>query len=199
LSLFGILSSDIHGLWAWENKTSLGGDLYSLVYAHGNVFETFPFPDGFLDDGNAALEEAGREFFDIRQAYMEDNNKGLTKFYNEFHDPNEQRPGLANVRLQQSELNRIVFGLYDWCDLNPECDFHEVDYLPVERNIRFTVDGRVQSEVRRRLSALNKERHLAGDSTAAEVSRSNNIDATEPDENDLFHRGNRGPADRQGA
>jgi hypothetical protein len=162
--MFGILSSDAHGLWAWAQKTSLGADLYSLVYAHGNIFETFPFPTGFLEHGNEALEEVGKAFFDARQAYMERSGKGLTKFYNEFHDPSKQTAELSEIREIHSKLNKSVFDLFEWFDLNPECSFCEVDYLPSGSNVRFTLDGAMALQVRRRLSALNKRRHESGQS-----------------------------------
>lgn len=198
-AMFAILSSDIHGLWAWAQKTSLGADLYSLVYAHGNIFETFPFPDGFLELGSAALESVGMAFFEERQSYMEEQGRGLTKFYNEFHDSKKRNSKLVALRDQQSQINKLVFKLYEWDDLNPACDFHEVDYLPAGSNIRFTVDRAAQSEVRRRLSDLNKQRHLAGQSTTDETGFHEDYAAEPDDEGDLFKSRGHGHSDRQEA
>jgi hypothetical protein len=202
LSLFGILSSDVHGLWAWAQKTSLGGDLYSLVYAHGNVFETFPFPDGFLENESSELQSAGWELFDSRQAYMKENKKGLTKFYNEFHDPKKQHSSLIKVRERQSIINRVVFDLYNWHDLNPDCGFHEVSYLPAGNNTRFTIDANAQSEVRRRLSILNRDRCSASQDVGFQKSHQSAVDENLElnEEDDLFGRQDQpGSSPREGA
>lgn len=184
--IFGMLSSDVHGLWAWAQKTSLGADLYSLVYAHGNIFETFPFPTGFLEHGDATVEKVGRAFFSARQAYMERFGKGLTKFYNEFHDPSKQSDELLELRDIHSKLNKSVFDLYEWFDLKSECSFCEVDYLPNGSNVRFTLDGANTVQVRRRLSALNKQRHESGQSCES-VPASHNMESMELlAEDDLF-------------
>ena len=157
-STFAILTSDIHGVWAWAQKTSLGGDLYSLVYAHGNIFETFPFPVGFLERGDGELEELGKRFFQARQSFMETYNKGLTQFYNEFHDAGKTDSKRAEIRRIQEELNRLVCRRYGWKDLELACGFHKVGYLPDGKNIRFTIKEEVRLEVFRRLSKLNKTR-----------------------------------------
>ncbi|MGA7385423.1 MAG: type IIL restriction-modification enzyme MmeI [Methylocella sp.] len=157
-STFAILTSDIHGVWAWAQKTSMGGDLHSLVYAHGNIFETFPFPVGFLEHGDGELEELGTRFFQARQSYIETQNKGLTKFYNEFHDSRKTDRELGNLRHIQGELNQLVCRLYGWRDIELACGFHEVGYLPDGQNVRFTITEAARLEVLRRLSKLNKAR-----------------------------------------
>ena len=61
-AMFAVLSSDIHAVWAWKYKTTLQADMESMRYAHGNIFETFPFPRDFFLLGNATLDELGRLF-----------------------------------------------------------------------------------------------------------------------------------------
>ncbi len=157
-SMFAILSSDIHGIWAWTQKTSLGGDLYSLVYAHGNIFETFPFPDGFLSGGDAELEYVGEQFFKARQSFMEKCNKGLTKFYNDFHNPKKNDREIVALRNLQREMNEAVCRRYG-CEIELGCGFHEVGYLPVGSNTRFTISEDARLEILRLLSKLNRERY----------------------------------------
>lgn len=165
--IFAALNSDIHGIWAWSNKTSIGADLYSLVYAHGNILETFPFPGDMLYDGNDELDALGEEFFARRQAYMESRNLGLTKFYNKFHSGAEVDGELAAVRELQQRINGCMFRLYGWDDLDSTCRFEGVSYLPAGHNIRFTVAESVAAQVRKRLSDLNKERSALSPSEAA--------------------------------
>jgi hypothetical protein len=157
-AILAILSSDIHGVWAWAQKTSLGGDLHSLVYAHGNIFETFPFPSQFLEEGDDKLEELGRKFFHARQSFMETSQKGLTKFYNDFHNPTKNDDALRELRRLQEEINNAVCQRYGWCDLDLACGFHEVGYLPDGKNTRFTIAEWTRLEMLRRLSQMNKAR-----------------------------------------
>ena len=62
-----------------------------LRYTPSDCFETFPFPESWETD--AALEAAGREYYEFRAALMVRNNEGLTKTYNRFHDPDEAIAG----------------------------------------------------------------------------------------------------------
>jgi hypothetical protein len=158
-SMFSVLSSDIHTVWAWSQKTSMGGDLYSLSYTNGDIFETFPFPSDLLNQADAELERLGRKFFGLRKEYIESTNKGLTKFYNDFHDPAKNNGALAELRLLQEEINRTVSQRYGWRDLDMSCGFHEVGYLPQGKNTRFTISEKARLEVLRRLSKLNEARY----------------------------------------
>lgn len=160
-AMFAILSSDVHSVWAWAQKTSLGGDLHSLVYAHGNIFETFTFPDGLLNEGDVELERLGKDLFDRRQAIMGARRKGLTKFYNDFHDQKDQADDMVAMRDLQSKVNELVRDKYGWKEIKLECGFQEVGYLPEGHNTRFTVSEAARREILRRLSKLNRERYEA--------------------------------------
>ena len=162
--IFAVLSSDIHSVWAWAQKTSLGGDLHSLVYAHGNIFETFPFPAGFLDNGDTELERLGKALFDRRQSMMEARKKGLTKLYNDFHDQEDRAEDIVAMRDLQSKVNELVRDKYGWQDIELECGFHEVGYLPDGHNTRFTVSETARRDILRRLSKLNRARYEAENS-----------------------------------
>lgn len=62
-----------------------------LRYTPSDCFETFPFPAGF--ETNAALEVAGREYYEFRAALMQDVWLGLTEIYNHFHSPDDETLG----------------------------------------------------------------------------------------------------------
>lgn len=158
-SMLAMLSSDIHGVWAWKQKTSLGGDLHSLVYAHGNIFETFPFVDGFIESGNADLEILGQEFFEARQTFMESENLGLTKFYNDFHDPTKLSLPMLRIRDLQATMNQKIADMYKWTGVDLDTGFHDVGYLPDGMNTRFTISEKARLKILGRLSALNKGRY----------------------------------------
>jgi hypothetical protein len=158
-AVFATLSSDIHGVWAWAQKTTLQADMESMRYAHGNIFETFPFPSSLLEDGDADLEQLGTRFFECRQSFMQERKFGLTKIYNDFHNPAKYDSALTELRRLQKEINETVCRRYGWADLELAGGFHQVGYLPDGRNTRFTISEEARLEVLRRLSKLNRARY----------------------------------------
>ena len=157
-SVFSVLSSDIHSVWAWAQKTTLQADMESLRYAHGNIFETFPFPNNLLLNGDSNLEQLGEQFFKHRQSIMESNEFGLTAFYNRFHEKRNKDEMLQKSRQFQGEINKAVIACFGWNDLDATTGFHEVGYLPRGKNVRFTLSETVRLEVLLRLSKLNQVR-----------------------------------------
>jgi hypothetical protein len=157
-SLFCILSSDIHAVWAWSQKTSMGGDLFSLSYTNGDIFETFALPASVLSNADDELELLGEEFFNARQKCMESTNSGLTKLYNDFHDPAVNSAAFIQLRKLQQQISIAVCQRYGWENIDMVCGFHAVGYLPDGSNTRFTISETARLEVLRRLSKLNKTR-----------------------------------------
>lgn len=186
--MFALLSSDVHAVWAWKRKTSKQADMQSMRYAHGLIFETFPFPDGFLRDGDSGLGSLGRNFFEARQAHMERLGYGLTGFYNEFHQPSEQRPEVVQLRNAQSEINYAVGKLYGWNDIDLRCGFHEVGYLPKGANTRFTMSETTRVEVLSRLGELNGVQRKADEAAGLAEAAEDEDEATNESEtsSDLF-------------
>jgi hypothetical protein len=161
-STFGLLSSDLHTVWCWNQKTSIGADLHSLSYTQA-IFETFPAPDNFLSTGDQALATIGEKYFRDRQAEMLRSNKGLTKFYNDFHDRAFVSEAVTALRDLRCDLNTRVGELYGWTDLDLRCDFHSAGYLPEGSNIRFSIAEPVRVEVLRRLARLNAQQYLSSE------------------------------------
>lgn len=183
-SVFAVLISDVHCVWSWAQKTTLQADMESLRYAHGNIFETFPFPDALLE-GKAedkVLAELGSRFFSARQSLMNALGFGLTKVYNAFHNPQKQDKDICALRNLQAEINNAVIRSYDWLDIDASTGFHEVAYLPHGKNVRFTISEKARIEILRRLSKLNRERvEQQGGAAGKNVAASNHrLD------NDLF-------------
>jgi len=167
-SLFAILSSEIHSVWAWLQKTSMGADLYSLVYAHGNIFYTFPFPENIHSEHDCSqLSSLGKRFFNDRQAYMERTSTGLTSFYNKFHSKDCEDRDVISLRLLQIELTNCTLTEYGWSDIDLEFGFHAVGYLPLKNSIRFTISENARVEVLKRLLNLNHKQY--GEETSQEL------------------------------
>ena len=89
---FCALQSAPHEIWARFFGSSLED---RLRYTPTDCFETFPFPKDW--DTHSELEAAGKEYYEFRAALMVQNNEGLTKTYNRFHDPDERSPEIAET------------------------------------------------------------------------------------------------------
>lgn len=84
-SVWATLQSSVHAIWFLFFGSSIGD---TPRYTPTTCFETFPFPGGF--ETNAALEAAGREYYEFRAALMQDLWLGLTDIYNLFHSPDDE-------------------------------------------------------------------------------------------------------------
>jgi hypothetical protein len=98
---FCALQSRAHEIWARFFASSLED---RLRYTPTDCFETFPFPAAF--ETNAALEAAGRVYYEFRAALMQDLWLGLTEIYNLFHAPDAE----ALARLETLYQKRLANG-----------------------------------------------------------------------------------------
>ena len=130
-----------------------------LRYTHGDIFETFPFPVGVLDDHDQRLSQLGEQFFSLRSHYMVEENKGMTKFYNDLHDPINSNSTILQLRELQRKINQAVIDAYRFDEIDLEHGFYEVAYLPEGKNTRFTISEPVREQLLYRLAMLNKERY----------------------------------------
>jgi N-6 DNA Methylase len=161
----GILQSRVHEIWARFFSSSMKDD---LRYTPTDCFETFPLPSEFkhLSD----LDRIGRDYHEFRAGLMVQNNEGLTKTYNRFHDPNERAQEIQELRDLHAAMDRIVLDSYGWTDIHPSCAFL-LDYDDeehVEENgqrlrkkpWRYRWPDEVRDEVLARLLELNRQRAL---------------------------------------
>lgn len=182
-ALFSILSSDIHVVWAWEHGSRMKQD---LRYTHGDIFETFPFPHYVPDHSDKILYDLGKVFFDYRKAFMKSSDKGMTKFYNDFHDPKVKGDEVAKLRDMQCQINDAVLDAYGIDDIPLDMDFHEVDYLPPGKNTRFTMSEDARQKVLAQLAQLNKERHEAEKKPRSAVKSASSVSSAAGQPDDLF-------------
>ena len=150
---FAILQSSIHVAYAWKHSSQLKAD---MRYTPTDIFETFAFPSTW---NRNELERLGVNYHSVRADMMRHLDIGLTKLYNRFHDPNEDDSRIPELRELHRQIDEAVVAAYGWADLDLDHDFHEVDYLPENDNIRFTISEKARIEVLRRLALLNKERY----------------------------------------
>lgn len=72
---------------------------------------------------------------------------------------NEAVEGIFELRRLHREMDEVVLKAYGWTDVNLAHDFYEVDYLPENDRIRYTISPRARREILKRLLKLNHEIH----------------------------------------
>lgn len=115
---FCALQSRCHETWARFFASSLKDD---LSYSNTDCFETFPFPQNWRDLD--VLERFGQTYYEHRSRLMVQNDEGLTKTYNRFHDPNENGPEIDRLRKLHEAMDRAILGAYGWTDIPTDCEF----------------------------------------------------------------------------
>ena len=156
---FCVLQSRPHEIWARFFSSSMKDD---LRYTPSDCFETFPFPENW--ETHPTLEAAGEAYYDFRAALMIENDEGMTKTYNRFHDLDEHDPGIAELRRLHAAMDRAVLDAYGWDDIATDCEFlldYEIDEQTWGRKKkpwRCRWPDAVRDDVLARLLALNAER-----------------------------------------
>jgi hypothetical protein len=171
---FSILQSNVHEHWAWNYSSSMKGD---RRYAPSDCFETFPFPQSMSSEIQCLLDQLGEAYHEHRRQLMLFLQIGLTTTYNLFHkkdlslgdiEKKSKQPSviaekgyqdILKLRRLHVEMDNAVLSAYGWTDLNLAHDFYEVDYLPENDRIRFTISPDSRREVLKRLLKLNYEIH----------------------------------------
>ena len=153
---FAVLQSNFHQEWAFWTCGTLGAS--TINYSTSVAFETWPMPT--VDKyAQAGLEKLGEEYHALREQVLLQNEFGLTKFYNCFHDPLDDDSRIELMRSLHREIDIAVAHAYGWDDLALEHGFHEVPYLPENDRARFTISEAARLEVLQRLSELNRVRY----------------------------------------
>lgn len=170
--LYSLVQSTIHEIWARKYSGALET---RLSYSPTDCFSTFPFPCGIWQTSDSALSGAGNSYHEYRRALMHSLWLGLTAIYNIFHNrdltpaivakvsgkPEEAEAGyqgILELRKLHRELDEAVLAAYGWTDLNLGHDFHEVETLPENDRVRFTISPEARKELLKRLLALNHQR-----------------------------------------
>ena len=171
-----VMHSSIYDAWVRKCASSLGSS--TVYYNPTDCFDTFPFPTklpvkesraDFRDEILLAADMLGEKYHALRAECMVENNFGLTKFYNAFHNPSEKSSRLEELRSLQCQMDLAITQAYGWTDLSLNHGFQEVSYLPENDRIRFTISEAARLEVLRRLSELNRQRNEAEDSQCLNV------------------------------
>jgi len=171
--LYAVVQSTLHEVWARKYSGALKQD---LRYSPSKCFDTFPFPEGLWQTANPNLAELSEHYHEHRRTLMRQLWLGLTDIYNLFHTrvlnpervakvskktPEEAQAGYAGIielRRLHVELDTAIRDAYGWHDLNLGHDFIEVETLPENDRVRYTLSPEARKEVLKRLLALNHQR-----------------------------------------
>ena len=183
---FAIFQSSMHSYWSRKYSGTLGSSV--INYSPPRCFETFPLPH-LLSLFKQQLEEIGEKFHESRRRFMLSIHLGLTKTYNLFHSNaitaqsindkdkqvaslqkhldktvnnisfDEAIQGILKLRELHVQMDEAVLEAYEWNDIALKHDFYEVDYLPENDRVRFTIHPDARKEVLKRLLELNHNIH----------------------------------------
>jgi hypothetical protein len=171
--LYAVVQSTLHEIWARKYSGTLKQD---LRYSPSKCFETFAFPERLWDTPNPVLATIGERYHEHRRRLMRELWLGLTDIYNLFHartlNPEmvaklSGKPadvaqagyeGLLELRRLHIALDKAVRNAYGWQDLGLNHDFVEVETLPENDRVRYTLTPAARRELLQRLLALNHAR-----------------------------------------
>lgn len=180
--LYSVVQSGIHEVWARKYSGALET---RLRYSPSDCFETFPFPQGLWQTTNPNLAALGECYHEHRRALMKSLWLGLTDIYNLFHtrdltpaevarvskkslpEAEAGYQGILALRRLHRELDLAVRDAYGWTDLDLGHDFVEVETLPENDRVRYTISPTARKEVLKRLLAENHRRAAAQVTEAA--------------------------------
>lgn len=179
--LFAVLQSSLHEWWAWRYCTTMKTD---KNYSPGRVFDTFP-----IASNAESAADVGRTYYSTRASLQRHLGIGLTDIYNLFHtrdlspakvakvskksaaEAERGYQGLLELRRLHVELDQAVLHAYGWDagganngtagPINLAHDFYEIETLPENDRVRYTISPAARKEVLKRLLALNHERAKA--------------------------------------
>jgi hypothetical protein len=170
---YAVVQSTLHEVWARKYSGALET---RLRYSPSDCFETFPFPGDLWQATSPQLEQIGKRYHEYRRGLMRDLWLGLTDIYNLFHARDlstelvakvSKKPadvaragfdGLLELRRLHVALDNAVRDAYGWADLKLGHDFVEVETLPENDRLRYTISPAARKEVLKRLLALNHQR-----------------------------------------
>jgi hypothetical protein len=171
-SKFAVLQSDFHYYWAAQFASTMG---QTLRYTPIKCFQTFPFPQNLSPE--TELEHIGETYHEFRRQIMLNIQLGLTKTYNLFHTKDltvedvikagkqeketceKAYADILKLRQLHKQMDETVLKAYGWQDINLAHDFYEVDYLPENDRVRYTIAPDARKEILTRLLKLNHEIH----------------------------------------
>jgi hypothetical protein len=175
-SVFAILQSRVHEVWARLHASSMKDD---LRYTPSDCFESFPLPPEPESD---AMRSVGEDYYGHRAGIMLREKIGLTAIYNHFHEPESVDVEVETLRKVHDRMDRAILDAYGWTDIKFASTFF-LDYKDDEdegddshrkkKPWRYRWPDEIRDEVLARLLELNRvraeEEQLAGVAAEAQL------------------------------
>ncbi|MCI0387276.1 MAG: restriction endonuclease, partial [Acidobacteria bacterium] len=172
--IYAVVQSTLHEVWARKYSMRLEE---RLQYSPSDCFVTFPFPEGQWQTPIPKLADIGERYHEHRRALMLRLWLGLTDLYNLYHardltpelvakvskKPVEEAEAgyqsILELRRLHRELDNAVRDAYGWRSFDLEHNFYEVETLPENDRVRYTISPAARKGILSRLLALNHQRH----------------------------------------
>jgi type I restriction-modification system DNA methylase subunit len=214
---YAFLQSSLHDQWAWKYASTLES---RIRYVNVDCIDTFPISESLSSEIQNSLEIIGEAYHEHRKQIMLAMQLGLTKTYNLFHSNaitaqsindkdkqvaslqkhlektvntisfDEAMRGILKLRELHLQMDEAVLDAYGWNDIELKHDFYDVDYLPENDRVRFTIHSEARKEVLKRLLELNHKIHeeeveagLFDKKTAAKPKKKKGVN---PEQHELF-------------
>ncbi len=140
-----LISSSVHQIWAIRYTSTMRTD---IRYAPSDVFLTLP-----RVDSTSQMVECGERLDTERREVMLERALGLTKLYNQVHDPAVSDPAIVALRTIHAEIDHAVLAAYGWSDVPLDIGHH-----PTKLGMRWTVSPQARFELLDRLLVENHHR-----------------------------------------
>ena len=142
-----------------------------LNYSPGKTYSTFPFPKRAFDGDIAS------NYRDLRLSLCNSlsvgftglskiiNNQGINidvlceNFNLPIHLAKSSFDEIIKFRRNIKELDDAILTSYEWSDIHSNHGFYELEFLPENDNIRYTIHPEARKEILKRLLLLNQERY----------------------------------------
>ncbi|MBU1086179.1 MAG: SAM-dependent methyltransferase [Candidatus Omnitrophica bacterium] len=171
---FSVLQSSLHDIWVRTFGTTLG---QASRYNPATAFENYPFPNNPEVSLKKETMDIGKKYYQFREQLMQEMNIGITKLYNLFHLKSlnvmqiekgcklsmeiceKAVTDIIQLREFHKKMDIAVIEAYGWSDITPAHNIYEVDFLPENDRIRYTISPEARKEILKRLLKLNHEIH----------------------------------------
>lgn len=216
---FSIVQSYFHSNWAWKYASTLKTDLRYTASDVFETFpfpqnltketeeelekigeEYHEFRRQLMLDLQLGLTKTYNLFHnpEVRSGRLANGERGLEKIkeVREFKNANLQIPieeaikKIEKLRELHKQMDEAVLKAYNWTDIDLVHNFYEVDYLPENDRVRYTISPEARKEVLKRLLELNHKIHeeevKAGDKSKSKGKSKKEKVKSDANQNDLF-------------
>ena len=139
----------------YKNRKTLAEVLKIGLTKLFNVFNSKDITNSLLDSIASMNEETFKKQLNKKTLDFLNNQKKSNGLWS----IKEALIGITELRSLHVKMDNAVLAAYGWRDINLRHDFYEVDYLPENDRVRFTIHPDARKEVLIRLLELNHKIH----------------------------------------